>query len=251
MRRNTISSAKRAATTATRTSLAHSRPSPPFICAACRLTAASTASQRPFTTLPCRNQQPSPSPTTPTPNRESILPQTHYDHFPTTFPNGPPPNSPFTPNLRALRSEYLALQSKTHPDLAPQSQKRQAEARSMRLNEAYKTLQDPLRRARYLLSLRGIDVEDEAVQMGENELLMEVMEVREAVEEAESEEEVAALRGVNDGRVEASVGVLERAFARGDMEGAAVEAVRLRYWMNIEESIVGWEKGQGGGVIHH
>ena len=49
----------------------------------------------------------------------------------------------------------------------------------MRINEAYKALQDPLARARYLLSLRNIDVEDESAKIAENELLMEVMEVRE------------------------------------------------------------------------
>lgn len=121
----------------------------------------------------------------------------------------------------------------------------------MRLNEAYKAIQDPLSRARYLLALRGIDVEDESAKIAENELLMEVMEVREAVEEAESEEQVAELRVENNVRIAQSVAILEEAFAKDDMGSAADEAIRLRYWANIEESIVGWEKGKGGGILHH
>jgi len=94
-------------------------------------------------------------------------------------------------------------------------------------------------------------VEDDSAKLSENALLMEVMEAREAVEEVEDEEGLAAIRAENNRRVAQSVGVLEEAFARNDMETAADEAVRLRYWMNIEESIHGWEKGKGGGLIHH
>lgn len=143
------------------------------------------------------------------------------------------------------------MQAKAHPDLAPAGQKRQAEALSSRINEAYKTLQDPLKRAQYLLSLQGIDVEDESAKLEENALLMEVMEAREAVEETESEEELSTLRGENNERIAESVSVLEQAFANAQWDAAAQEAIRLRYWMNIEESIQGWEKGKGGGIIHH
>lgn len=80
---------------------------------------------------------------------------------------------------------------------------------------------------------------------------MEVMEAREAVEEVQDEEGLVGIRTENTARVDASVGVLEEAFAQGDLERAAKEAVRLRYWANIEESIQGWEKGKGGGVNHH
>ena len=122
---------------------------------------------------------------------------------------------------------------------------------SMRINEAYNALQDPLKRAQYLLSLQGIDVEDESAKLAENQLLMEVMEAREAVEEIENEEDLGSLRAENQGRIAASVQILDAAFAQGNMEQATQEAIRLRYWMNIEESIQGWEKGKGGGILHH
>jgi molecular chaperone HscB len=122
---------------------------------------------------------------------------------------------------------------------------------STRINEAYKALQDPLKRAQYLLAQRGIDVEDESAKLSENQLLMEVMEAREAVEEVENEEDLVELRQENNGRIDASVAILDDAFAQSDFDRAAQEAIHLRYWMNIEESIQGWEKGKGGGILHH
>ncbi|KAI7354082.1 hypothetical protein D0862_06003 [Hortaea werneckii] len=236
------------------------RQAAPFICATCRRAAiqaptyASRTPQRTFVTSPSRLQEPSAaSQQQPSqqPGNNAQAPQTHYDFFPSTFPSGQPPNAPFTPDLKQLKKEYIQLQAQSHPDHAPAGQERHAEALSMRINEAYRTLSDPLKRAQYLLSLRGIDVEDESAKMSGGPLLMEVMEAREAVDEVEDEEGLTEIKAENDGRIAQSVGVLDEAFAREDVERAAEEAIRLRYWMNIEESIRGWEKGKGGGVIHH
>jgi molecular chaperone HscB len=126
----------------------------------------------------------------------------------------------------------------------PQSDKKRAEALSSRINEAYKTLQNPLLRAQYLLSLRGIELaEDETAKVEDPELLMEVLDAREAIEEAEKEEDLEEMKEVNEARIRASEEVLEKAFAKDDVESAKREAVRLRYWVNIRESIDGWEKG--------
>jgi molecular chaperone HscB len=126
----------------------------------------------------------------------------------------------------------------------PQSDKKRAEALSSRINEAYKTLQNPLLRAQYLLSLHGIELaEDETAKVEDPELLMEVLDAREAIEEAETEEDLVEMKEVNEARIRASEEVLEKCFAEDDVEGAKGEAVRLRYWVNIRESIDGWEKG--------
>ena len=94
-------------------------------------------------------------------------------------------------------------------------------------------------------------MEDETAKLNDNTLLMEVMEAREAVEEVEDEEQLTEIRAENNGRIEDSVHVLEDAFRDNDFEKAAQEAIKLRYWVNIEESIQGWEKGKGGGILHH
>lgn len=184
-------------------------------------------------------------------SRETLLPQTHYDFFPSLGPDALPPKGPFTLDLALLRREFLQLQAKAHPDLAPQEKKRQAEALSARINEAYKTLQNPLLRAQYLLELRGIDIAgDETAKVEDPELLMEVLETREVIEEAATEEELQPLRELNERRVAGSVGVIEEAFKNDDMDAAKEEAVKLRYWINIRESVDAFEPGKPVVLIH-
>jgi molecular chaperone HscB len=188
-------------------------------------------------------------------SKESIS-KSHYDFFPNTLPSGPPPDGPFSLNLRQLRNEFLQLQAKAHPDRHAGSSKAAADALSSRINEAYKTLQSPLLRAQYLLSLRGDTThEDDSAKLGEEdedqELLMEVLELREQIEAAESEAEIANLRGENGVRMDESVKVLEEAFAKDDLATARKEAVRLRYWVNVEDTLHAWEKGEGVPSLQH
>jgi molecular chaperone HscB len=86
--------------------------------------------------------------------------------------------------------------------------------------------------------------EDETAKVDDPELLMEVLETRETIEEAESEEDLVDMKTTNEGRIDKSVKVLEEAFEKDDIEMAKSEAVKLRYWINIKESLDGWEKGK-------
>jgi molecular chaperone HscB len=88
------------------------------------------------------------------PGKTDPIPQTHYEFFPKTLPRGPPPSGPFHIDTRELRKEFLQLQAVAHPDRHPAHLKSRAEGTSARINEAYKTLQNPLLRTQYLLSLR-------------------------------------------------------------------------------------------------
>lgn len=179
------------------------------------------------------------------------IPKTHYEFFPKTLASGPPPSGPFHIDVRELRREFLQLQAVAHPDRHLGHLKTRAEATSARINEAYKTLQNPLLRAQYLLSMRGIDVaEDEAAKVEDPELLMEVLDTREEIENAQEEEELLELKQVNDERIEASEKVLDEAFMSDDMAMAKEKAVRLRYWVNIKESLDGWEKGRPVVLVH-
>ena len=181
----------------------------------------------------------------------SSQPRTHYDLFPTTLPGGPPPSGPFTIDLRALKREFLQLQARAHPDRHSGPDKARAEGTSALINEAYKTLQDPLRRAQYLLQLQGIDVaEDETLKTEDMELLMEVLDAREAIEGAQEEADLVGMKTVNEERIRDSVDVLKTAFSKADTETAKSEAVKLRYWSNIKESLDAWEKGKPVVLVH-
>ncbi|KAJ5114552.1 hypothetical protein NUU61_000311 [Penicillium alfredii] len=176
----------------------------------------------------------------------------YYSIFSKTLPAGPPPSSPFDISLGDLRREFLELQGRLHPDkYPPGAAKQHAEALSARINEAHRTLADPLQRAQYLLrEWHGIDVtaEDAATKHAlDPETLMEVMEVQETIEEVgaapEAETEIHALKKENDARVVACVQALAQAFDRGDIEAARKECIRLRFWYSVGEGLREWEPG--------
>ncbi|PWY89339.1 Co-chaperone Hsc20 [Aspergillus heteromorphus CBS 117.55] len=176
----------------------------------------------------------------------------HYTIFKKTLPAGPPPASPFDISMGDLRREFLQWQSLIHPDKYPSGpQKHQAEALSARINEAYRTLLDPLPRAQYLLrEMHGIDVlaEDGASKHAlDPATLMEVMEVQETIEEVGAdpgaEGTIAELKKENDARVEGCVRALAAAFDAGDVETARQECVRLRFWYSVGEGLREWEPG--------
>lgn len=181
----------------------------------------------------------------------------YYALFPQTLPSGPPPAGDFEIDVRALRREFLQLQATAHPDFHHSASgasadkaaaQRHAGATSALINSAFKTLAHPLQRAEYLLhELYGVDlVGDErgAETAADPEVLMTVLEAREAIEEAEREEDLGEVRAENEERIVEAEGALARAFAERDVDAAKAKTVRLRYWMNIRESVDNWERGK-------
>jgi molecular chaperone HscB len=199
------------------------------------------------------------------PSATSFIP-TYYALFPETLPNGPPPRGKFHIDVRALRREFLRLQAASHPDFhhaaassspSPQelssnnsksAARIRAEATSALINAAYKTLSSPLLRGQYLLrEQHGIDLEGDeagAEAAPDPELLMTVLEAREAIEEAEREEDLEEVRAANEERIRESEARLGDALESGDTQSAKEEAVRLRYWVNIREGVNNWERGK-------
>lgn len=176
----------------------------------------------------------------------------YYTIFAKTIPSGPPPASPFNIPTADLKREFLQLQGLVHPDKYPNGvEKQHAEGLSARINEAYRTLVDPLQRAQYILrEWHGIDVtaEDAATKHAlDPETLMEVMEVQETIEEvgatAEGEGQINALKKENEVRVLECVESLSKAFESGELEAARKECIRLRFWYSVGEGLREWEPG--------
>ena len=91
---------------------------------------------------------------------------------------------------------YRDIQSKVHPDKhahLADSDKRLAMQWATRVNEAYQTLKDPLKRARYLLELAGHDVRLETNTAMPAAFLMAQMALREAVADAKEGGDIDAL----------------------------------------------------------
>jgi molecular chaperone HscB len=102
----------------------------------------------------------------------------------------------FALDAQALDDAYRTVQAQVHPDrfaAAGDAQKRIAMQWATRTNEAYQTLRDPLKRATYLLSLRGIDVGAENNTAMEPAFLMQQMEWRERIEDAAAAKNIGEL----------------------------------------------------------
>jgi molecular chaperone HscB len=135
----------------------------------------------------------------------------------------------------AIEQAYLSLQRQWHPDLhaAKAAHERQAAASmSVRINDAYRIVKDPLTRAAHLLALSGIHVNtDHDTVKPAPALLMEVMELRERLSEGEADS-VATEAGK---AVASCLATLNAAFERNQLDEAAQTTLRLGYLQKILE----------------
>jgi molecular chaperone HscB len=118
-------------------------------------------------------------------------------------------------DLDALTARYRDLQRVVHPDRyagAGDQEKRLSMQGAVRINEAFQVLKDPIRRARYMLSLRGLDPEAGPDTNRDAAFLMEQMELREELEAARSVADplaaVDALMTRLDGQIRSLAGQL-------------------------------------------
>jgi len=93
----------------------------------------------------------------------------------------------FALDVARLESAYRDIQSEVHPDRFAQAgdaERRASMQMTTRVNEAYRTLKNPVQRARYLLELNGVDVGSETNTAMPREFLVAQMELREKLEES-------------------------------------------------------------------
>jgi len=89
-------------------------------------------------------------------------------------------------DARDLEKRFYALSRQLHPDMhsrKTQAERDQAEESTAILNDAYRTLRDPISRAEYLLKLEGFDIGEQTTKDVPHELLEEVFELNMALEE--------------------------------------------------------------------
>lgn len=94
-------------------------------------------------------------------------------------------NPVFDIDCSRLHAEQQRLQAAYHPDRyvsASEHDKRVSVQVASWVNQAYETLQDPVKRSRYLLEISGADIPDDSTTTSDTEFLMEQIELREQVE---------------------------------------------------------------------
>jgi molecular chaperone HscB len=85
-----------------------------------------------------------------------------------------------------LEQKFLQMSWKLHPDNfvnASEPERELSLKRSSELNDAYRTLRDPIARVEYLLGIEGARKEGEHKQQAPPELLEEVFELNESLDE--------------------------------------------------------------------
>ena len=97
-------------------------------------------------------------------------------------------------SLDDLQQRFYKLSRKLHPDRfmqKPEAERQRALDMSSALNDAYRTLKDPIKRAQYLLALEGFDIGEQRSKDVPPELLEEVFELNMALEEMRSGDDSA------------------------------------------------------------
>lgn len=141
----------------------------------------------------------------------------------------------------ALERAYREIQSRVHPDRfahAGDAERRASLQWTTRVNEAHRTLKDPVQRAKHLLELRGVDVAFETNTAMPADFLMQQMELREALEEAGDASSLDSLRQqLRDSRSSLEKEIAEAIDARKDYQGAANLVRKLQFLQRLDEEI--------------
>lgn len=106
----------------------------------------------------------------------------------------------FNIDTEALEQTYRALAARFHPDKfasASAFEQKQAVMMSSTINDAYRTLKSPIDRAAYLLKSQNIDADAPEHTSFSPEFLMQQMEWRETLMDAQMEQNHDAIRALD------------------------------------------------------
>jgi molecular chaperone HscB len=134
-----------------------------------------------------------------------------------------------------LEKRFYALSRQLHPDLYARKsaeEKAYAQDASALLNDAYRTLKDPIARAMYLLKLEGFEIGEQGSKDVPPELLEEMFELNMMLEEAGASE-IAAARARFESMRASLDAELQEKFA--NWNGAEVRSLlnRRKYITNL------------------
>ena len=173
-----------------------------------------------------------------TPSRTQDVNENETDHFHTLgF------ERTFTIPQDELKSKYKHLMKDLHPDRYATATKEVSDEKASMATDvtrAYSVVGDPLLRALHLLELHGTPIEELNDQsIIDHALLFEVMEIREQIEDASSDEELRPILQSSLSKKDELIDQLAEAFQEGRIEDAKRTTAKLQYWARIEETIVG------------
>lgn len=149
-----------------------------------------------------------------------------------------------------LEEHHRALSKALHPDKhagASASERRLALSRAIEVNEAFRALKDPIKRAEQLFVLAGVEVGETREPKPPAELLMEMMEAREELADAARGKDVARVRALGEQmttRQRDAERRLAEAFGRGgeELRSALPALGELRYTRRFLDEVAAFEE---------
>jgi len=139
----------------------------------------------------------------------------------------------------ALTQAWREVSARVHPDrfaTASAPERRVAMQWSARANEAYRTLRDPLGRARYMCEQAGVDLQTETNTAMSGEFLMQQMTWREMLDDARQTGDAAAFDALEN-----ELGQARAQLARSltdlidNQRDFARAGEQVREWMFVEK----------------
>ena len=149
----------------------------------------------------------------------------------------------FNIDTEALEQSYRALAARFHPDKfasASAFEQKQAVMMSSTINDAYRTLKNPIDRAAYLLKSQNIDADAPEHTSFSPEFLMQQMEWRETLMDAQIEQNHDAIRALDQEIQEVQSSLfqdLQQAFEQQDYESAAQWVRHGRFLNKLRKEI--------------
>lgn len=149
----------------------------------------------------------------------------------------------FDLDIEALEERHRLLSGTLHPDRyagKPPAERRMALDKAIQVNEAWRALRDPVRRAEALLSVRGLWVDEDKEPKPPPALLMEMMEIREELAEAKQSGDLGRIGLLGDkmrGREKEVLARLNDAFDQNDNDALLPSLGELRYIRRFFEEL--------------
>ncbi|XP_041856593.1 iron-sulfur cluster co-chaperone protein HscB [Melanotaenia boesemani] len=146
----------------------------------------------------------------------------------------------FTLDTQKLQTRYLQLQRSLHPDNFSQKSVKErefSESQSALVNKAYRTLLKPLSRGLYMLELEGLRLEEGTDSGADSDFLMELMEINEALDEAQTPEEANKIGQDAKGKLADLTEQIDVALRKGELHAAKTLLAKMKYHANIEEKV--------------
>jgi len=143
-----------------------------------------------------------------------------------------------------MADRYRSMQAALHPDRfasGSEQERRLSVQGASWVNEAYETLKDPLRRARYLLQLKGVDFDADKDTASDPEFLMQQIELREQLEQIDSESDPlsaldrvsADIRGWNN----ELRNQFEAAYNQNELDTARQIALKMQFFNRLFDEL--------------